>query len=126
MRISVDQEELLRREGFQVQNAGCVNRCVAGRTPREYEESCRQMTRRLNKEFNDWYARTKEHTKNKNKEYRDNIKKNQKSIMKDRDEREKFNILAKAQQQLIECEICKCQILCGKCLLVKHVSILTF
>lgn len=90
--------------------------------------------------FNDWYARTKENRKDKNKEYRDNIKKNQKSIMKDKEkrktgfnqsrdkyyEREKFNILAKAQQQLIECEICKCQILCGKCLLVKHVSILTF
>ena len=37
--------------------------------------------------FNDWYARTKENRKDKNKEYRDNIKKNQKSIMKDREKR---------------------------------------
>ena len=128
---SIRSRRALEAGRFHIQNAGCVNRCVAGRTPREYEESCRQMTRRLNKDsMTGMQGRKKtEKTKTKNTETISRrikrvswrIERKEKTgFNQSRDkyyEREKFNIRAKAQQQLIECEICKCQILCGRCLL---------
>ena len=38
-KVNVDtKEELLAHEGHLIRTLKCVNRCVAGRTPKEYEK----------------------------------------------------------------------------------------
>jgi len=40
------KDELNAREGHYIRTIDCVNRCVAGRTPKEYEQTCRNKEER--------------------------------------------------------------------------------
>ena len=40
------KEQLLRREGYHIQNTECVNRCVAGRTPKNTKQCIIHLTKR--------------------------------------------------------------------------------
>ena len=69
------KEELLRREGFHIQNNECVNRCLAGRTPTEYKAYYNPLNQDKIKEgYKQWYENNKEHWKEKAKEYREKNK----------------------------------------------------
>ena len=61
------KEELLRREGYHIQNNDCVNKQVAGRTPKEYYEQNKEYRDKQRKEH---YQRHKEYYKELNKNYR--------------------------------------------------------
>ena len=37
-----NRDELLKREGYYIQNTDCLNRCVAGRTKKEYYDDTRE------------------------------------------------------------------------------------
>ena len=39
---SNNRDELLKREGYYIQNTDCLNRCVAGRTKKEYYDDTRE------------------------------------------------------------------------------------
>ena len=66
-----NKEELLRREGQHIASMDCVNRCVAGRTPKEYQENFKEERR---KNFKDWYERNKDEKLEKGKKYREEHK----------------------------------------------------
>ena len=64
------KEQLLRREGYHIQNIECVNRCVAGRTPKEYKELYNPLNReKIKNGMKEWYQNNKEEHKQHRKEY---------------------------------------------------------
>ena len=63
-----NKEELNKKEGEYIRNNDCVNRCIAGRTDKEYYEDNKEQT----KEYRD---NNKEHKKEYDKEYYENNKK---------------------------------------------------
>ena len=66
------KEELRQRAGFYIENTNCVNRCVAGRTPKEYKDLYNPLNQDKIKEgYKQWYENNKEHWKGKVKEYRE-------------------------------------------------------
>ena len=66
------KDELLRREGQIIKNTDCVNRCVAGRTDREYYEDNYDFIKLLQKQY---YNNHKEKIKEYKKQYYENHKK---------------------------------------------------
>ena len=65
------KEELRRREGFHIQSNECVNRCVAGRTAKEYKEYYNPKNKeKIKATLKQWYERNQEKQKQKSKEYR--------------------------------------------------------
>jgi hypothetical protein len=65
------KEELLKREGFYITNNPCVNKCVAGRTPKEYYENNKDK-------YKSYYLNNKERILKRMKEkYKKRIKENQ-------------------------------------------------
>ena len=67
--------ELLQREGYYIRQNTCVNKCVAGRTGKEYYQDNKEQYATNNKEW---------HTKNKdkaNQRKRDNYYKNRDKLM---------------------------------------------
>ena len=74
-----NKEELLKREGFHIQKNECVNRCIAGRTPKEYKEYYNPMnTEKIKEGLHNWYEKNKEKVKQYNETNRDKIKEYQK------------------------------------------------
>ena len=70
-----NKEELLKREGYHIQNNECVNRCVAGRTAKEYKEYYNPMnTEKIKEGLHKWYEKNKEKVKQYNETYRENNK----------------------------------------------------
>ncbi len=77
------KEELLQREGFYIRNNNCVNKCIAGRTLKEYRETnkdkikeYRETNKDKTKEYNkEYYETNKEKLNEYQKEYR-KMKKN--------------------------------------------------
>jgi Zn ribbon nucleic-acid-binding protein len=67
-----NKEQLIRREGEFIRNNNCVNRCIAGRTSKEYQED--------NKEH---YKEWRENNKDKLNEYDKEYKKNNKEKIKE-------------------------------------------
>ena len=51
------KEELLQREGYYIQNNKCLNKRVAGRTQKEYQE---QNAERMKETKQEWYGNNKE------------------------------------------------------------------
>ncbi len=66
-----NKEELLKREGHHIASVDCVNRCVSGRTPKEYYEEFKEERRQL---FKNWYEKNKEEQLERGKKYRDEHK----------------------------------------------------
>jgi adenylate kinase family enzyme len=62
------RNELDAREGFYIKNNECVNKCIAGRTPKEYKQDNKEKIKKINKEY---YENNKENISIKYKEYRD-------------------------------------------------------
>jgi hypothetical protein len=53
------KEELLQREGFYIRNNNCVNKCVAGRTAKEYREVHKEKMKEYQKEYQKEYRKRK-------------------------------------------------------------------
>lgn len=86
-----NKEELLKREGYHIYNNECINRCLTGRTPKEYKQYYNPLNReKIKSGLKEWYERTKEERKHINKQYRDNHKEESKV----------------RQSQTVECENC--------------------
>ena len=69
------KEELLKREGYHIQNNDCVNRCIAGRTPKEYKEYYNPLNQeKIKQGFKNWYDENKDEWKQKVKPYREENK----------------------------------------------------
>ena len=60
------KEELRKKEGENIKKHKCVNRCVAGRTNKEWREDNRE---KLTKEKKEYYEENKEEILEKQKEY---------------------------------------------------------
>jgi hypothetical protein len=66
-----NKEELNKKEGEYIRKLNCVNKCVAGRTQKEYYENNKEYYNEKNKEYKE---NNKEKINEKNKEYRENNK----------------------------------------------------
>ena len=60
------REELLKREGYYIKELDCVNKCVSGRTQKEYREEHKEE---LAKKHKEWRQNNKEEILKKKKEY---------------------------------------------------------
>ena len=70
-----NKEELLQREGYYIQSCDCLNRCVAGRSPKEYKKEYNPKNQEKIKEcLKQWYEKNSEKQKQKAKEYREQNK----------------------------------------------------
>jgi hypothetical protein len=63
--------ELNKKEGEYIRENECLNRCIAGRTKKEYNEDNKEHILEKRKE---WYENNKEHKKKYDKEYYENNK----------------------------------------------------
>lgn len=61
------KEELLKREGFYIKNNDCINKIIAGRTPKEYREDHKDDIKKYRED-------NKENLKEQGKEYYKNHK----------------------------------------------------
>ena len=61
-----NKEQLLKREGYYIQNIDCVNRCVAGRTINEWKEDNKEHYQHMRKEYSE---KNKEHICDKSREH---------------------------------------------------------
>jgi len=59
--------ELNKQEGEHIRNNDCINRCIAGRTPEEYQKENKEKRK-------EYYENNKEQIFEKRKEYRQNNK----------------------------------------------------
>ena len=66
------KEELLRREGEYIKNNECLNRCIAGRTAKEYKQNIRNTLKLKDTNIT---KTIKKHTSKEPKSIRNNIKK---------------------------------------------------
>ena len=62
-----NKEELLKREGYYIKELDCVNKCVSGRTQKEYYQDNKEELAKKHKEYRNEH---KEELAKKNKEYR--------------------------------------------------------
>jgi iron only hydrogenase large subunit-like protein len=62
-----NKEQLNKKEGEFIRNNNCVNKCIAGRTGKEYREDNKEKRK-------EWLEDNKEHIKEQTKQYRDNNK----------------------------------------------------
>ena len=60
------QDELFAREGFHQRKSECVNKCIAGRTHKEYRQDNKEKLAQQNKE---WVNNNQEHVKQYKREY---------------------------------------------------------
>jgi hypothetical protein len=60
------EEERKEREGYYIRNFDCVNKCIPGRTQKEYRETNKEKYKKLKKE---WDEKNKEHCKKYQKDY---------------------------------------------------------
>ena len=89
------KDELLRREGQIIKDTDCVNRCVAGRTDREYYEDNFNRIKTIQKEYNDEHN---DEMKQKRKQY---YMENKDKILRQQKERysNKFEEIQKYKQE---------------------------
>jgi len=83
------KEELLQREGYYIRNNNCVNKNIAGRTKKEWEEENKQYIKILQK---DYYDENKEQIKEQHKKYYEQHKEHIKEQTKEYCEKNKENI----------------------------------
>ena len=66
-----NRNQLLRREGQLIREMDCVNRCIAGRSRKEYREEHKEQIRKQNKKY---YENNKEQIRKQTKKYREENK----------------------------------------------------
>ena len=77
-----NKEQLTKREGEHIRNTNCINKNVAGRTQKEYNEDNKEKISEQKKEYREnnkdkikeWRENNKEKLTEYNKEYRENNK----------------------------------------------------
>ena len=108
------KEELLKREGFHIQNTDCINRCVAGRTSKEWMEDNKDYIREYKKK---WHQEHKEEVLERVKEYYENNKEYVSQYQKEYRQRNKETLLKQKREyyekkkdersKQVECNMCK-------------------
>jgi hypothetical protein len=76
------RDEMKQLEGGYIRNLACVNKCIAGRTMKEYHEDNKTRINKTQKEYQEinkekvkqYYEKNKERISEKAKEYRENNK----------------------------------------------------
>jgi hypothetical protein len=66
-----NKEQLNKKEGEYIRKLDCVNKNIAGRTPKEYNQDNKEHRQEHGKAY---YEKNKEHIKEQSKQYRDNNK----------------------------------------------------
>ena len=101
-----NKEQLNRKEGEYIRTLDCVNRCVAGRTEKEWREDNKEHLeeyREENKEHHaeknrEYYQKNKGHVQEKHKEYRENNKGHLQEKQKEYCEKNKERIAEKKKE----------------------------
>ena len=84
------RDEMKQLEGGYIRNLACVNKCIAGRTMKEYHEDNKTRINKTQKEYQEinkekvkqYYEKNKERISEKAKEYRENNKERQSLLNK--------------------------------------------
>jgi hypothetical protein len=91
--------ELNKKEGYYIRTLDCVNRCVAGRTPKEYKKEWFEDNKeRIIEQKKEWHEKNKEHIKEYREKNREKIKEYQKEYDKQYNEKNKEKIKEKKKQ----------------------------
>ena len=102
-----NKNQLERKEGEHIKNNECVNKYVAGRTPKQYKEDNKDKIKEYLKEYNE---ANKDKIKEKNKEYNEANKDKIKEYRKEYNEANKDKIKEYREvnkdkiKQIINCE----------------------
>jgi len=117
-----NKDELNKREGEYIRNNICVNKCIAGRTPKEYNEDYKEHIKEHSKEY---IENNKEYFKQKNKEYREKNKEHFKQKNKEYREKNKEHVKEKKKEWYENNKEQKCKKIiceCGKETTINHKS----
>ena len=99
-----DKNELNAREGYYIKNFDCVNRCVAGRTRKEFAKKYREKNREERKEYRKkYYEQNKEKINEKQREYNEQNKEKINEKKREYYEQNKEKIKEKHREK-IKCE----------------------
>ena len=93
------KEELLKKEGEYIRNNECVNKQIAGRTPKEYREENKEQIQQKLKEY---YSKNKEQIQQKSKEYREENKEQIQQKSKEHYSKNKEHINQKSKEHYEE------------------------
>ena len=125
-----NMEQLRKREGYYIRNIeNCVNKCIAGRTVKQYRIEYQDYYKEYKK---NWYEENLDYCKEKNRKYKeenlDKIKENNKkyydeNLDKIKENKKKYyeknsDCFKEKNRITINCEICNCII--TKCNLTRH------
>ena len=69
-----NSKKLEAREGYYIQNTEYVNRCIAGRTKKEWGKNRANNKEKLNKYHKEWRQNNQEHLHKYKKEYNEETK----------------------------------------------------
>ena len=112
-----DKDELIKRERYYIENNDCVNKCIPGRTNKEWRKDNKEEIKEKKKEY---HLKNKQKIVEKNKKYRLENKqkivekskeyyiKNKQEILKNKKE---YNLKNKEKaKEKIGCRVCKCMV----------------
>ena len=119
-----DKDELTKRERYYIENNECVNKCITGRTPKEWHQDNKRSKEDIKKKNKEYYIKNKTKLISKvtkqrennidkrlkyEKEYRIKNKKEIKKKNKEYRIKNKKEITKKRKEQ-IGCRVCKCMV----------------
>ena len=90
------KQELEARERWYIENNVCINKCIPGRTEKEWREANKEHCKKVSK---DWYENNKEHKTQQNKEWLEKNKDKMKEYRKEWREANKTRIHAKYKER---------------------------
>ena len=100
------KEDLEKREGQVIREIGNINKCIAGRTRKEYRQDNEDKIKEKTKE---WRENNKEKIKEYDKEWRENNKEERKGYIKEKNKEYRKNNVEKIKEYKCEkicCDIC--------------------
>jgi len=87
------KDELTKRERFYIESTNCVNKCVPGRTPKEYYVDNKDKKIKYQKEYDDF-------NKDKKKEYNKQYRENNKEMINEKRRKNRANLKLKKAMEI--------------------------
>ena len=100
-----NKEELLKKEREYIESLECVNKCIPGRSMREYQKANVEKIKEYKKEY---YQNNKEKINERAKEYKKDYRKNNKEKIKEKEKEYRENNKEKISERKKEKIKCVC------------------
>jgi len=124
-----NKQELLKREGQVIREIATINKCIAGRTPKEYKQDNQEQIKTQRKQYyennkeilneisRNYYYDNKQKMQENNKKWKEDNKEHTKESFKEYYQNNREKILEKKLEK-VKCNICGCDV--RKEYLVRH------